>query len=56
MAVTEHRLARGPGRSRVCLGQDRFATLPSPEEFDALIRNDIAVFSKIAREANIKAE
>ncbi|HVQ62840.1 MAG TPA: tripartite tricarboxylate transporter substrate binding protein [Burkholderiales bacterium] len=28
----------------------------SPEEFDALIRNDVAVFSKIAREANIKAE
>jgi len=28
----------------------------SPEEFDTLIRNDVAVFSKIAREANIKAE
>jgi tripartite-type tricarboxylate transporter receptor subunit TctC len=28
----------------------------SPEEFDALIRNDVAVFSRIAREANIKAE
>jgi tripartite-type tricarboxylate transporter receptor subunit TctC len=28
----------------------------SPEDFDALIRNDVAVFSKIAREANIKAE
>jgi len=27
-----------------------------PEEFDALIRNDVAVFSRIAREANIKAE
>jgi tripartite-type tricarboxylate transporter receptor subunit TctC len=28
----------------------------SPEAFDELIRNDIAVFSRIAREANIKAE
>ena len=28
----------------------------SPEEFDALIRNDVAIFSRIAREANIKAE
>jgi tripartite-type tricarboxylate transporter receptor subunit TctC len=28
----------------------------SPEDFDALIRNDVAIFSKIAREANIKAE
>src|SRR5262249_10566438 len=28
----------------------------SAEEFDALIRNDVAVFSRIAREANIKAE
>ena len=28
----------------------------SPEDFDALIRNDVATFSKIAREANIKAE
>jgi tripartite-type tricarboxylate transporter receptor subunit TctC len=28
----------------------------SPEDFDALIRNDIAVFSRIAREGNIKAE
>jgi tripartite-type tricarboxylate transporter receptor subunit TctC len=28
----------------------------SPEEFDAAIRNDVAVFTKIAREANIKAE
>ena len=28
----------------------------SAEDFDALIRNDVAVFSKIAREANIKAE
>jgi tripartite-type tricarboxylate transporter receptor subunit TctC len=28
----------------------------SPEEFDAMIRNDVAIFSKIAREANIKAE
>jgi len=27
-----------------------------PEEFDAVIRNDIAVFTRIAREANIKAE
>jgi len=28
----------------------------SPEDFDALIRNDVAIFSRIAREANIKAE
>lgn len=28
----------------------------SPEEFDVLIRNDVAVFSRIARDANIKAE
>ena len=28
----------------------------SPEEFDALIRNDVAVFSRIARDANIKAD
>jgi len=28
----------------------------SPEEFDAAIRDDVAVFAKIAREANIKAE
>jgi tripartite-type tricarboxylate transporter receptor subunit TctC len=28
----------------------------SPEEFDQLIRDDAAVFAKIAREANIKAE
>jgi len=28
----------------------------SPEDFDALIRSDVAVFSRIAREANIKAE
>ena len=28
----------------------------SPEEFDAAIRDDVAVFTKIAREANIKAE
>ncbi|HET7764923.1 MAG TPA: tripartite tricarboxylate transporter substrate-binding protein [Burkholderiales bacterium] len=28
----------------------------SPEDFDALIRNDVAVFSRIAREAGIKAE
>jgi len=28
----------------------------SPEDFDAAIRNDVAVFTRIAREANIKAE
>ena len=28
----------------------------SPEDFDALIRTDVALFTKIAREANIKAE
>jgi tripartite-type tricarboxylate transporter receptor subunit TctC len=28
----------------------------SPEDFDQLIRDDVAVFAKIAREANIKAE
>src|SRR5262252_3831153 len=28
----------------------------SPEDFDTLIRSDVALFSKIAREANIKAE
>jgi len=42
--------------------RERFASIGmtprpmSPEEFDALIRNDVAIFSKIAREANIKAE
>ena len=41
---------------------ERFAPIgmtPRPmsaEDFDALIRNDVAVFSRIAREANIKAE
>jgi tripartite-type tricarboxylate transporter receptor subunit TctC len=28
----------------------------SPEDFDAAIRNDVVVFTRIAREANIKAE
>jgi tripartite-type tricarboxylate transporter receptor subunit TctC len=28
----------------------------SPEDFDAAIRNDVAVFTRIARESNIKAE
>jgi len=51
--------------TRVLRGSDtyeRFAPIGmtprpmSPEEFDALIRNDVAVFSKIAREANIKAK
>jgi tripartite-type tricarboxylate transporter receptor subunit TctC len=28
----------------------------SPEEFDQAIRDDVAAFTKIAREANIKAE
>jgi tripartite-type tricarboxylate transporter receptor subunit TctC len=28
----------------------------SPEDFDSAIRNDVAVFTRIAREANIKAE
>jgi tripartite-type tricarboxylate transporter receptor subunit TctC len=28
----------------------------SPEAFDKMIRDDVAVFTKIAREANIKAE
>ncbi|HYC14569.1 MAG TPA: tripartite tricarboxylate transporter substrate binding protein [Stellaceae bacterium] len=51
--------------TRILRGSDtyeRFAPIGmtprpmSPEEFDALIRNDVAVFSKIAREANIKAK
>jgi tripartite-type tricarboxylate transporter receptor subunit TctC len=41
---------------------ERFAPIgmtPRPmsaEDFDAAIRNDVAVFTRIAREANIKAE
>jgi len=28
----------------------------SPEAFDKLIRNDVAIFARIARAANIRAE